>query len=277
MLNRITVGLVSAAIVLGVSVPSAAVYADPRVITGNDRQLPASVVDSHRLVSLTVKKQAPNYFDDVADDELPFAPIDGIRFTLSRVNGIDVTTEEGRQRASRTTLDDARGLGLTEVGQAYTNADGQATFSGLVPGLYLLEEHQPDVPGFRYQTSAPVLILLPLGSVDGQQFEYDNVIVVKEHKPTSPTPPPPVSTPPSTPVPTPLTSIPPVLPVTSDPSTPPPVPHTANPSSDSPQHPSGSQTGTLASTGANVLWAGLLGTLLIVVGVLVARRRRQQS
>lgn len=161
---------------LALAMPAEAL-AQGRVITGNDRNLPASAVDTSRTNSLLVRKVATNPYDDVPAGEKPPA-IAGARFTISRVKGIDITTEEGRERAKSMTLDDAKGLGLTKVATGTTDADGRVDFENLQSGLYLIEETAPDT-AYQYHLSSPRLMLLPLANVSGTEFNYENVVVMK--------------------------------------------------------------------------------------------------
>lgn len=274
--------------------------AQGRVITGNDRNLPASAVDATRTNSLLVRKVATNPYDDVPAGEKPPA-IAGARFTVSRVKDIDITTEEGRERAKSMTLDDAKGLGLTKIASGTTDADGMVDFENLQSGLYLIEEEAPDT-AHQYHLSTPRLLLLPLANVSGTQFIYENVMVMKWDTADGP----PVWKTSSTPTPTPSTetttsgtterttekttvpsSVESTITTTrSDGST---TVITTRPSTYVTTQPNGSVTtvtqpsdggrrdGGLASTGANVLWAAGLGGLLILVGFVLARRSKNEE
>lgn len=190
---RIPAAVLAASLALAMP---ADVLAQGRVITGNDRNLPASSVDGTRTNSLLVRKVATNPYDDVPAGEKPPA-IAGARFTISRVKGIDITTEDGRERAKSMTLDDAKGLGLTKVATGTTDSDGMVDFENLQSGLYLIEETAPDT-AYQYHLSSPRLMLLPLANVSGTEFNYDNVVVMKWDS-ESGVPPWKTSTPPSTP------------------------------------------------------------------------------
>lgn len=170
--TRLAAATAAAALALG-----APALADARVVTGNDRGIAAESVDKQRPIALTVKKTATNPYDDVPAGQKP-AVIEGAVFTLSRVEGIDVTTTAGREQARGMTLADAYSNGTTRTATATTGADGVARFEGLAPGLYLLEESAPDA-AHNYRLSGPQLVLLPLGDVTGQRFTYDNVVVTK--------------------------------------------------------------------------------------------------
>ena len=274
-------------------------FADARVVSGNDKNIPANSVDTTKPIFLVVKKNEPNPNDDIPAGAKPPA-IEGSIFVLSRVKGIDVTTEEGREGAKNLTMEDVRKRGLEDADRATTDAKGRVQFSYLKPGLYLLEEQAPD-DDHEYHLSSPQLIILPLGDVSGERFTYDNVIVTKWDTDPGLSPSP-------TPTPTPGSSTPatPTTPNTSG-----TTPRTTKPSGSTvttvttpvkttltTTRPDGSTTvvttrtssvttvtkpadntrgGDLASTGANVLWAAGLGGLLILIGFVLARRSKNES
>lgn len=282
--------------------------ADAKVISGNDRDIPAASVDTARPISLVVKKAATNPYDDVPTGQKPPA-IAGATFKLSLVKGVDVTTDEGRAGAKQLSLDDAKAKGLTPVGTSRTGEDGAAGFDDLKPGLYLLEENAPD-DGHEYHVSSPQLIILPLGDVRGTQFKHENVVVTKwdgsdggEPPTSTPTPSPSPSTSTTTelttenttekttetstertteftPVESTITSTMPngsTTVITTRPST--YVTTQPNGSVTTVTQPSdgGRRGGDLAETGANVLWAAGLGGLLILAGFFMARRSKNEE
>lgn len=282
--------------------------ADAKVISGNDRNIPAASVDTAQPISLVVKKAATNPYDDVPAGEKPPA-IAGATFKLSLVKGVDVTTDEGRAGAKHISLDDAKAKGLTRIAAVQTSEKGEADFGNLKPGLYLLEEDAPD-DGHQYHVSSPQLIILPLGDVRGTQFKYENVVVTKwdgsdggEPPTSTPTPSPSPSTSTtterttenttekttetstertteSTPVESTITSTMPngsTTVITTRPST--YVTTQPNGSVTTVTQPSGDgrRGGDLAETGANVLWAAGLGGLLILVGFFMARRSKNEE
>lgn len=264
---------------LGVMSP---VVADAqRVITGNDRGIAAESVDAHRSQSLKVRKVAENPNDDVPEGQLPPGGVEGIAFKLFRVNGIDVTTTDGRETAKRMVIDDARSRGLTLVDERRTDGDGEVMFTGLEPGLYLLEEIEPDDPSYEWRTSRPQLVILPLGDVTGTGFTYDNVIVTKPGgnltpPPTTPGEPPSTSTPGVPPE----TTVPENPPGTTTPGQPPEAQTPPPGTTDVPENPDRTREPRfpfLAETGANVLWFVGIAFILMAVGVFLARRKNDGS
>lgn len=241
--------------------------AQTRVATGNDRAIPADSVDTTRGIDLLVRKLPAKPYDEVPEGALPDGGIEGLRFTLFRADGIDVTTPEGRADAARARTDEEfQALEVTEVASQLTNSKGEATFTGLAPGLYRLEETAPDA-NHNYRVSSPRWMVLPFGAVTGDSFTYENVVVVKASTPGTPGEPGNPGNPGS-----------PGNPGT--PGTPPQAPAPATSATPSPvaqQSPEGTRDRLLASTGANVLWAVAAGVLLIAVGFWMSRRREDHA
>lgn len=258
---------------LGLSAPLA--DANQRVISGNDKNLSAGSMDAARSQTLNIKKLPRNPHDDPIPGAKPFGGVEGLTFRLSKVNGVDATTELGREAAKQYTVQRARHEGFSDAREQKTNADGVAEFRDLGPGLYLIEEFAPD-DEHDWRLSRPQLVILPLGDVMGENYSYENVLVTKPE----PTEPP--TTPPGTP---------------EDPGTPPGTPGKPGTPPSTPQEPGepgepgrpddpeasgnpggGEKTraggdGELAITGANVLWAFLAGVGLIVFGFVLMRKK----
>lgn len=246
----------AAVLTCGMCVPDAAA----KVVSGNDRDIPAESVDTSRPMSMVVKKVATNPFDDVPAGQKPPAVADAT-FTLSRVSGIDVTTDDGRARAKDMTLDLARAAGLTVAATARTDEAGEVVFDDLAPGLYLLEESAPD-SDHEYHVSRPQLIILPLGDVHGTKFTYDNVVVTKWDGDGG-----------ETPTPSPSTSTQP----TPEGTTTAPADSTDERTTTTQPPASRGNRGVMAATGKNVMWAAGLGALLILVGAVLARRGKNDN
>lgn len=278
--------------------------ADVRPISGNDANLNPASIDKSKPIQLLLKKQGTNPYDQVPAGQKPPA-IAGAKFTLSKVRGIDITSEQGRNVAKKTTLDDARSRGLDVIETKATNQRGEVLFDNLTPGLYLVEESAPDTK-YEYHLSSPKLLILPLPDERGIRYEYENVLVMKWDKSYGTPPPWEPSEPPST---TPTkpgntvtttkttTSTPPRVSTTirttyttTPPNGTPTTVTTTVPSTIVTTKPNGVVTtvthpravpekerGSLASTGANVLWAAGLGGLLIVLGLFLARRSKNET
>lgn len=266
--------LVAASLMLGSSFSAG--LADAKVISGNDSRLTAEDVDTQRLMTLTVRKVQKNPYDEVPAGQKP-AAIAGAEFTLSRVNGVDVATSAGRKEAKEFTLEKARENGLTQVAKHTTDKQGVAEFTDLKPGLYLLEESAPN-GDYDYHLSSPKLIIMPLGNVTGEEFDYENVIVTKPDNQVPPDTPPTTSTTSTTTTTTTSTNTTPPPGENPSPTTTPVPPETTSatpPPGDTPTD--GGSRSPLASTGANVLWALGLGGLLIIAGFFLARRNNDKQ
>lgn len=257
---------------------AAAADAHIRVVTGNDRTIPISEIDSSRDITLLVQKLPANPHDEVKVGDKPDGGVSDLTFTLHRAIGIDVTTAEGRADAARARSQaEFDALETVEVASRVTNAQGEAKFTGLKPGLYRLEESVPD-DQHDYRLSSPRWLILPFGDIMGTTFTYENVVVVKEGSPESPDSP---QTPPETPATTPSS---PGNPAEFPPGAPPtagegPVPHpgtTDNPPANA-TNPERKRDAVLASTGANVLSAVAAGLFLIILGLAMSRRRNEES
>ncbi|QGU08408.1 Fimbrial subunit type 1 precursor [Corynebacterium occultum] len=126
----------------------------------------------------------------IAPEEVPGEPAEGIEFSIFPVNGIDLNTLEGWQAAdgleindffpgaapnSYSTLD-RTGLGTETT--AVTDADGVAAFTGDT-GLYLVvEEANPTLPnGQAVAPAAPFLVTLPMTDPIDRQTWLDTVYV----------------------------------------------------------------------------------------------------
>lgn len=246
--------------------------ADERVITGNDQNLSVDEMEAKREQTLNIKKLPRNPHDDPIPGERPYGGVEGLMFRLSKVQGVDVTTNEGRESAKKYTVQRARHQGFSETREAKTNADGAAVFEQLGPGLYLIEEFAPDEE-HDWRLSSPQLVILPLGDVMGENYSYDNVLVTKPDPGTPPTSPPEdPGTPPGTP------GQPGTPPNTTDqPGEPGEPGRPVDP--EAPGNPGGGEKpraggdGELAITGANVLWAFLAGVGLIVFGFVLMRKK----
>lgn len=249
------------------AVPGGIADAQTRPITGNDRSLSGSQISPDQRLSLEVHKKDFPPFDDPTPGSLPQGELSGITFVLHLAPEFDVTTDEGRKEASRArTQEEWDAIKRHEVARATTNDDRVATFTDLKPGLYLLEELRPDMD-HDYLTSSPQWLVLPVADVSGKAFHHENLVVVK------PAPCQTTTTSTST---TKTTTAPPPTP------TPPPPPETESatqtrspdiPDQDPPETNQSSPTGSLASTGANVLFVIIAGLTLIGLGLLISRRK----
>ena len=260
--------------------------ADERVVTGGANCTLADPA-SAPATSLTVTKTAANTFDDVPDGELPPGPVDGMRFTLDRVD-VPYATRDDALAASQLTLAEAQQKGFSRQYSAVTGKRGEAHFHGVAPGLYRLSETVPEDGKFNYRKSGDILLLLPLVSGRNCSVQYDSVVVAKPEPdldtggtltPTPSTPTPPTSgtstsqTPTSSSDETPGTS----RTVSTTPRTTTSAPPTRTAVTDTPQTTTPRPRTGLAETGANVLATIGFGALLVVLGAFLIFRRRNEQ
>lgn len=266
MLNKFCSACVAAALTTSVASAAPIAEAHERVITGNDKNLSAETMETGRAQTLKIRKLAPNPYDELLPGDKPFGGVEGLTFRLSKVQGLDVTTGSGREAAKQFDVARARQAGFSEIREQATDGRGIAVFDDLRPALYLIEEFAPD-DDHDWRLSSPRLVLLPLGDVTGEEFSYENVVVTKpdpgDLPPTPPaTPPGDPGTPPETPG------------IPSEPGKTPNVPDESRDQPDGSGKTDGND-GELALTGANVIWALVTGGVLILLGYLLIRRRKE--
>lgn len=278
ILNATLAGAAVIGLTTGPMLIAPAASADSRPVVGACRTITSTSLmqDSGEPLNLTVKKTQGNKFSDLKEGELPLGSIEGIEFKLYTVRGLDLTSDSGLATAQKLTLEQARKNGTDFVAAQRTDAEGVTTFTGLKPAMYLVEEIAPADVSHNYRTSDPFLVLLPTIDADCQTRNGDTVTVVKSRvdQPTPPT----SLTPPTTPS-TPDT--PGVPPETSSESVPPteqtPIPPGDQPGQPPAETPEGGTNGPLASTGANVIWAVVVATALILGGFLLVRSRKDEE
>lgn len=249
--TRLTRAAASIAVVAAMSLGGAVHMADARTVIGVVDSQAISAIDPTRSIDLTLIKTPPNAYEDLPVGDIPAGVIEGVTFTVLKVNGVDLTTEAGWTLARGMTIAQARQRGFSAEYSAVTDVTGTARFTGLGVGLYLVTETPPPNPNVNYEQSAEFLITLPTGGDDGEHWNYDVTVYTKDKvKPTDPP-----TTTPTTPTTTTTTTTPttPTTPVPDKGTTPPPG---------------------LAMTGANV--AGLLALALAFIagGALLIRRGR---
>lgn len=262
---------------LAAAMPNVA-FADSKVVTGaGPNCAPTGNIDMSMRSTLQIRKTPPNAYDEVPAGQMPYGPVDGMQFRLQKVN-IDFSTVEARQKAMDMTVDQARDAGLSGTRTQLTNASGVAEFTGLEPGLYLLDEQVPDDGQFDYRPSRPMLVMMPLiGDPVSCAFSYDSVVITKPDRSTPPPTTPP-STTPQVPPTTPPGTTPGTTPVTSPPSpgtttTPVAPPGEGVPPQERPgDSPDPARSG-LAETGASVLGFIIAGVVLIIAGSALFSRR----
>ena len=237
--------------------------ADAIVITGNTSNVSIEQIDVNRTATLILRKKPPNPYNTTPVADLPAGTISNVTFTIQRVAGIDLSTQEGWDWVAEAEVYDVLNGPFDVEFTAKTDYEGYARVDGVPVGVYLVTEVGIDNPSHLYRKSAPFLLTVPSGSADGTFWNYEITVNTKgtpEAPPTTPTTP---TTPDNPP--------PPTTPAT--PTTTPQQPGTPG----QPGQPGPPSRSDLARTGASVLGVVGLGAALVAAGVLLVRRRRRQA
>ena len=249
----------------GVPVVASSAVSEARTVTGDATGLSVADINGSRTGRIKV-----------IEPKGQGAVVPGVRYTLERISGIDLTTEAGWKRASELSDADAaaapKDAGITKV----VDENGEAVFDGLPVGVYYVTESDPEGVPDGYRPTDPFVITLPVARKNPDGWRYE-VAVYAKAQPGESTPP--VTPPPSTVT---TTTTPPVTTTTTTTTTPPVTTTTTTPvtTTTTPDKPSTTERirKGLASTGANVLGLIAVGVgLLLLGGFLVARRRRSES
>lgn len=231
-------------------------------VTGEVEGLDVAEVQQCGTVGLTVKLPLGNPFDQVAPGKLPPGPAAGTVFTVKRIDGIDLTTTTGWQKAADMSVERALDAPSTLTKTAVTDATGTAVIAGLPVGLYLVTAVTPQDPAYAKTAYAPMLVTLPTGGVGESgatgTWNCAPVVYAKPTTESPTTPPTPPTTPPERPTTAPST---PGKPPATSPSTPKTTP---KPPPAAPPGP-GSPGGKLPLTGVSVL--ALVGAAIAAAGV----------
>lgn len=130
----------------------AAAPADARTVIGVVTEQDISRIDPDRTVDLTIRKARPNPYDQppLSSEGKPLAPLGGSVFTVSRVSGVDLRTQEGWDTARGMTLAQARAVhrladrvvprprtGPAHHPAAHPAHRGRAGFELIHPGRFL--------------------------------------------------------------------------------------------------------------------------------------------
>ena len=262
------------------------------VVSGDIEGLALSDMTCEGGASATIIKQPHGKYENTPVDELPASLVSGVDYTMTRVEGVDLRTEEGLKRAQKLSVTSAKSMLSKTVFAATTDASGRAKFNNLDIGLYLVHENGPKNKPEGYWSGRDFLLFVPAGrAADTEPAVWDCDVEVytkdlpdpgKEKESESSTP---STTPkhPHTPVTPPDFPPPHRVTVTTTPpptlTTPPGVPPVVTSGVPStpltpgePDKPSGIER--LARTGASVLGVVAVGAVLFILGGLLMRRRR---
>lgn len=162
---------------------SSASAQEGHVITGAvDSEVSGGKIDTFHPISLTVKKTGHNPYDDSQSGSAHAA---GVKFSLFRVKGVDVTDDATREKVMNTYSYEyikENNIPYSKVQDGITDEKGFVSFTDLNPGLYILSQ--------QGEKSTPDVIMLPMMDADGKSFHYDNLIVTKNFGNTPPKTPP---------------------------------------------------------------------------------------
>lgn len=159
---------------------SFAMAQEGQVVTGavEGGDVSGEKIESSHPISLTVKKTRHNPYDD---SQSGISNASGVRFTLSKVKGVDVTNDSVRKKVVKNYSYQyimENNLPITKVQDGKTDDKGFISFTGLKPGLYILDQEG--------EKDTPEVIMLPMVDSDGMSFHYDNLIVTKNFDNTPP-------------------------------------------------------------------------------------------
>ncbi len=160
---------------------------------------PKSIVDSSRQGSLNIHKKAdPSQTGEPSgkeDTSVSGTSLANVGFTLFKIKGIDLTTNEGILKAKDIKASDYLQAGVVDVNRVdkigtekTTGTDGNVTFSNLALGAYLVVETAP-LPG--YTPAAPFIAFVPMTqdnkTTGGVEWNYDVHAYPKNYKANEPT------------------------------------------------------------------------------------------
>ncbi|SER86462.1 SpaH/EbpB family LPXTG-anchored major pilin [Corynebacterium cystitidis] len=188
---------IAAALGMAVSLGAVGVTADATPTYGDD----SPVVNPTKQGSLTIHKYGdPNSTSDPTGLDGQSVDggkvLDGVGFTIYKINGIDVTTNEGLAAAAGIKPENYIKNGaadlskVTKIGEERkTETNGQTTFPGLALGAYLVVETSPKE---GYTPAAPFIAFVPMtegndNKGQGVKWFYDVHAYPKNYSETKPT------------------------------------------------------------------------------------------
>jgi hypothetical protein cresD4_01415 len=151
-----------------------------------------ALIDSSARGSITVVKSAGDPFAHFGDPTRngvpqPVPPIEGLEFQAQKVDGIDLTTNEGWEAASNLDLTDfiadgPRNGDLDKPQTATTDAEGKAHFSNLDLGLYLVTEKSGPAQSLGFNVINPFFVTVPSTATDSKSWDYDVTVHAKDQR-----------------------------------------------------------------------------------------------
>ncbi|MEZ2189678.1 pilin N-terminal domain-containing protein [Corynebacterium sp. CCM 9204] len=251
----VAAGLLSTALVA----PGGMIVAQARTITGEVADLTIESIDAGQKAGLKI-----------LTPDAATAPLAGVTYIVERIDGIDLTTKEGWDRAVALTENQARTASKSHTFTAVTDGNGLATFEELPVGVYFITEELPSDAPRNHRKSKPMILTLPVGDPDTGAWQYEVKLTAKGQPGSEPT----GSSGTGTlivPIPVPV----PVPPGKTSENPPPP---------DTPVEPPVIKKGPpkkgipgLPDTGASVFGVIGIGLVLMVLGIFLLRYRRKDK
>lgn len=185
----------AAALSFGVAAPGMPAYAvDGQAQKVNGLTVSDSTIDAKAKGSLTIFKKADPANTHVATGEVDTTAegtaLDGVEFTLYKVPGYNLATNDGLAAASKLKVSDVTPDEENAVGTKTTANGGAAKWENLEVGVYYLKETKP-LEG--YSPAADSLVFVPMtrnnaanATDGGVQWLYDITAYPKNRKNTNP-------------------------------------------------------------------------------------------
>ncbi|WKD62020.1 Fimbrial subunit type 1 precursor [Corynebacterium ciconiae DSM 44920] len=109
------------------------------------------------------------------------APLDGATFKVEKVEGVDLTTNEGQKKAERIAKGTEQAPSFREIETKVTSSGGQADFELSEIGLYRVTETAAPT-GYEATQSEPFFVAVPLTDPDGRDGFLPEVHVYPKNK-----------------------------------------------------------------------------------------------
>lgn len=176
----------ASALTVGVALPAA-------TVTAGAQETTASTINAAKQGSLTLFKKAdPENTGEPTgqpDANVSGQPLEGVGFSIYKVEGVDLTTNEGLANAADLTVADAKGrIGGAATKSGTTDAEGKVSFDGLELGVYLVRETSPKE---GYAPAADFLAYIPMTKENkeqgGTEWMYDVTAYPKNYLEEGPT------------------------------------------------------------------------------------------
>lgn len=152
----------------------------------------ASLIDASSKGSLTVVKAAGDPFAQYGDPSRgglpqPQQPLEGLVFNAYKIEGVDLTANQGWQELSKLSITDLVPSGkqhsrLSNPIAATTNSKGEAHFEDLEIGAYYIAEDANTAQDQGLNIISPFVATVPTTTDDGTSWNYDVTVHAKDQK-----------------------------------------------------------------------------------------------